>query len=193
MSRLRSMSRSGWVVVGLVLGAIAIPAVAVAATATLVTIRGNNHNAAVSPAGQLRTVTMDPANTFHTESYVGDAACVPLFTVPADKSVVIRHINVSVFDTPTNETNRYLNVITGTCGQTPTSFLADVRITGQGPISIPLGDGISLPAGTQVNGFFLGADGFVDLFGYTMGANAVPASAIHNSGPAHVRQPAKGR
>src|SRR3954451_11134820 len=105
MSRLRPLSRFGWLILGLVIGAVAVPAVAAATAASLVTISGNNHDAAVSPGGQLRTIAMDPASTLHTETFTDANTCVPLFTVPDTRSMMVRHINVGVSDLLPGTTN----------------------------------------------------------------------------------------
>jgi hypothetical protein len=63
MSRLKNMPRGGWIVVGIVIAVIAVPTAAVAATATLVKIKGTSGTKAdVSPANQLLTTEADPSS-----------------------------------------------------------------------------------------------------------------------------------
>jgi hypothetical protein len=65
MSKLKNMSRAGWIVVGLVAALVLVPTAAVAATATLVKIQGTSGNKAdVTGAGQLLTTTAQPQNLF---------------------------------------------------------------------------------------------------------------------------------
>ena len=62
MSRLRSLAPSGWVTVGLILGAIILPTAALAAFSD-VRIVGTNGTtqAQVTPANQLRVAEIDPS------------------------------------------------------------------------------------------------------------------------------------
>jgi hypothetical protein len=181
MSRLRSLSRPGWVTLGLVLGAILVPATAVAVTATAVNIVGNNHTASVSPGGQLREIEMDPSTWFHDSGFTDFSTCTDLGTVSTTRAIILKHLNFHPVGLTGSSQFAYLS--TGpSCGG---STIQEVNFAGYGLTSAPLGQGVALPAGTHLSMWSAGAQTRVDVFGYTITKSAVPAGAatLRSVGP----------
>jgi hypothetical protein len=63
LSKIKNMSRGGWIVIGVVAALILVPTAAVAATASLVKIQGTSgNNADVTAANQLLTTEAKPTS-----------------------------------------------------------------------------------------------------------------------------------
>jgi hypothetical protein len=182
MSRLRSASRPGWLTLGLVVGAILAPATAVAVTATAVNIVGNNHTAAVSPGGQVREIEMDPSTWFHTSGLANFSSCTDLGTPSTTRAIILKHLNVQpVGFTGTNGQFGYLSTGPSCGGATIQSF----NFANYGVTSLPLGQGVALPAGTHLSVWGANVQVQVDVFGYTITKSAVSAGAatLRSVGP----------
>src|SRR4051794_16560433 len=148
MSRLRQLSRPGWVTLGLVLGAILVPATAVAVTATAVNIVGNNHTASVSPAGQLRTIEMDPSTWFHIAGLANNGDCHDLGTVSTTRGIIVKQVNMHTTSLDAASLH-FARLYTGSIclgSAIGEASFSDLSLT-----AIPLGQGVALPAGTHLS------------------------------------------
>src|SRR3954452_16164358 len=146
MRPLKNLSRPVWLTVGVLAGAIAVPAVTVAATATIVNIQGNGHTASVSPAGQLRTVEMDPSTFTHLAGSAG-IGCKDLGTASTSRAFVAP--DISFANTTTVPAGDYASavVIAGSSCVSGSS-VADAEFAQPGSHDVHLGDGVAVPAGT---------------------------------------------
>jgi hypothetical protein len=108
MSKLTSMARGGWIVVGIVIALLLVPSVAVAAGLTYNGIEGVNKNkAAVTPDGQVLAVQTDPYQSFVAyfgtgtlpETNVTTSTCSSFgdTTMAENQDAVITDIHVSVY------------------------------------------------------------------------------------------------
>jgi hypothetical protein len=191
MHRFRRLSPSAWVLVGLAVGAIAVPAVALAAGAQLVTIRGNNQNASVTPAGQLRTAEMDPQLTVHlrqSASSVNGSTCRDLGTPSTSRAFILKQLNINAGETGGFTTHEVDIFASANCGG---SVVGSADLTAGSSSNAPLGPGVALPAGTHLSAFFFDVGATVDAYGYTVQADAVPntAAALRRLGPAEAPRP----
>jgi hypothetical protein len=191
MHRFRRLSPSAWVLVGLAVGAIAVPAVALAAGAQLVTIRGNNQNASVTPAGQLRTAEMDPRLNVHLHTsavLVNDSGCRPLGTPSTTRAFILKQTNMSASGTGGFSSHSVDLYASGTCSG---PLLSSTFLTAGQSSNAPLGPGVAIPANTPLSAFFFDVAASVDLYGYTVQAGAVPntAGALRHLGPVGTPKP----
>jgi hypothetical protein len=127
MSKISNISRTGWLVVGIVAALLLVPATAVAVTATATIIQGGtaadqasvtahrlqtndeikgysgNNFAAVTYDGQLLTTTTDPS-TFVNNTAIevdGGTGYQPVFTAPTGNAVVVTTIHLDTASDPT--------------------------------------------------------------------------------------------
>lgn len=183
--RLRHLSRSGWMIAGLLVGAIAIPAVTVAATATIVHVQGNGHTASVSPAGQLRVIDMDPEYFTHLRNSITSGNCADLGTASTRRPYIVRRISVSAYNGPASGDYSSVNVAAGSNCGFGAKVIADAQFSSPGTHEVDLGDGVALPAGTHLWLSANGSSSTADVYGYTVNPAAVPAStaSVRRIGP----------
>jgi hypothetical protein len=182
MPRPSRLSRSGWMTAGLIAGAIAVPAVAVGATITTVSIVGNNHTASVTPAGQLRTENMDPQYAFSAGA-VSSGQCVQIPGLSTTRALIVKQININA-ESVQNAANAFAAVYgDNDCGG---HILAEADITNRGMTSISLGSGVPVPAGRGLSVYALDAHAYATAIGYSVQKSAVPsgAAALRHFGPA---------
>jgi hypothetical protein len=182
--RLNRLPRPVWLTAGVVAGLIAVPAVTVAATATIVNIQGNGHTASVSPAGQLRTVEMDPSTFTHLGGSAG-ISCKDLGTASTSRAFVAR--DVSFANITTVSAGDYVSaVVIAGSSCAGGSSVADAEFAQPGSHEVHLGDGVAVPAGTHLWLAVNGGNITANVYGYTVTPNAVPhtAAALRHIGPA---------
>src|SRR5712691_10961721 len=98
MSRLRSLAPSGWVAVGLILGAIALPTAALAAFSDVRIVGvGGAPTAQVTPANQLRVATTDPARYQQFNGGFLVDQCNNIGTVHAGTGFILKQATFDVF------------------------------------------------------------------------------------------------
>jgi hypothetical protein len=185
MPRLTRLRRSGWMTIGLVIGAVAVPAIAVGATITTVSIVGNNHTASVTPAGQLRTENMDAQYDFSAGAVSSGGQCVSLPGVPATRALIVKQININT-ESVQNAANAFAAVYgDADCGG---SILVEADLQTRGMTSISLGSGIPVPAGRGLSVYAVDAHAYANAIGYSVQKSAVPtgAAALQHFGPAKV-------
>ena len=129
MSRIKNMSRGGWIVIGILVAMMLVPSgVAVAKALKYTGIEGTSTNKAdVTPAGQLLTTEAQPSNLLGgSSSDTGniDASTsgitTAVFTAPSNEAVVMDSLSLDVFywDTSTGAgTNYSLYVGNSTCSK----------------------------------------------------------------------------
>jgi hypothetical protein len=173
MSRLRSLAPSGWVAVGLLLGAIALPTAAIAAFSDvrIVGLSGSPQ-AQVTPANQLRVATTDPSRYQQFNGSFPNNACTNIGTVHATGGFILKQATFDVrYDSVQGSSS--FDVHAGANCSGP--IIVSVTPTGEGPVHIPLDPGFGLPAGTTISAASTGVDANSFLLGYTTPTSAVPS------------------
>ena len=172
MSRLRSLAPSGWVTLGLVLGAIILPTAALAAFSD-VRIVGTNGTtqAQVTPANQLRVATTDPFRYRQFNSSFSDG-CFTIGTVNSGTGFILKQATFDVYSDSTPGTSTF-TVYAGAGCSGP--IIVTVRPTGNGLVQIPFDPGFALPAGTTISVASNGVSAQSFLLGYTTPTSAVPS------------------
>src|SRR5580704_12779630 len=93
-SPVKRFPSGAWVVVGVVVGLLLVPATVGAATATLVELRGpSGVTAQVTHAQQLQTAEAPPSS-FQGFSATLTPGCTNIFTVPGTRGYVLRQLTV---------------------------------------------------------------------------------------------------
>jgi hypothetical protein len=184
------LSRSGWIVVGIVIGAIAIPALAVAAAVTVVNVRGNGNNAYVTPAHQLRSAPADPAD-FRFLTGGSSGSCNDL-GAPAGsaRAFVVTHADINV--SSLNSIGAVVGILEteANCGG---EALAVVTPATTGPHEFDLSPGVALPAGTHLSFDVINGGGTVTVTGYAIPTVALPAGVRTVRSAGGIRLPAPRR
>src|SRR5580658_7894089 len=107
MSKIKSMSRGGWIVVGIIVALLLVPTAAYAGGKALkfTGIEGTSGNQAdVTGAGQLLTTTVNPSSFFQNASQTLPAtefAAVSIATPPSGTALVVTSIHINVYSDPT--------------------------------------------------------------------------------------------
>jgi hypothetical protein len=121
-----------------------------------------------------------PTAFYHTAAF-GLSSTTAFATPPAGKALIIRSIQVDVFNDPTPGEGQHMHVYADATCSTP---VADVNPPGIGVTVLPFDRGVAIRAGSGMSasvGGKVGAEIFVD--GYTVPASAVPAAAhVHVKG-----------
>ena len=174
-SRLKRMSRGGWITTGIILGAIIAPGVALAAFSDIRIVGvGGGPVAQVTPANQLRVAEMDASRHRRFHAFAsGGGACIN-FPIPPGNSYMVKQVEFDVYGnaSPGPSDTVYLyaasNCVDAVASSTP---------PGTGPIVIPFEPGIAIPSGgaVSVRVQSTGLDAEIYILGYLMQANAVPA------------------
>jgi hypothetical protein len=207
VSKMKNISRAGWVIVGLVAALLLVPTMAVAATVTYNGIVGANGNKAnVSYAGQLLTT---PALPSKYEQYLGAAnseggfnggsECALVTTVPTADAFIVQDVEVDVAaaDAPTS----YSGPPNGTSSQSRFFAYADSGsqacngsgdpvTSGDAPggtvgnVNIPMVPGYVIPGGYSLEFLVTGMSAFVWVTGYLVAkadAPSTPQTVTHGA------------
>ena len=206
MSKMKSFSRAGWVIVGLVAALLLVPTMAVAATITYNGVVGANGNKVnVSSAGQLLTTGALPTKY---EQYLGAAnseagqnggnECALVATVPTADAFIVQDVEVDVVaaDAPTS----YSGPPNGTASQSRFFAYADSGSQGcngsgdpvtsgdapggtVGNVNIPMVPGHAIPGGYSLEFLVTGMSAFVWVTGYLVAkADAPPTPQTVTNG-----------
>ncbi len=185
MSRIKNISRAGWIVTGVVVALVLVPTVAVAAS-TVVNIKGSpsGNKADVTGAGQLLTAMANPNSFFQSPSQNVTTSLAPVATPPTGLALVVTTIHIDVYSDPSPGAGQYVVFVveTGTTcsGSMVGTFHPSINPGAIGPIDVPLEPGLGIPAGDALCGISGGSVGAVaSVSGYT-----VPSSSV-TSGPLH--------
>jgi hypothetical protein len=189
VSRMRNMSRGGWIVIGFVVALLIVPSgVAVAAALKYTGIEGTSGNKAdVTPAGQLQEAAAAP-NAFFQNSYsqVSSSADADVASPPTSSALVVTTIHVDTFvdPSPGDDQNILLLVDTGTTctGSRVGSYLEYLNPDGIGETDVPMAPGLGIPQGdslcAEAEGSVIAE---VSVSGYTVPSAAVSAGVIHSA------------
>ncbi|MGD0395029.1 MAG: hypothetical protein ABSC41_20600 [Acidimicrobiales bacterium] len=194
MSRIKNMSRGGWIVVGVLIAMMLVPTgIATAAALKYTGIEGTSDNKAdVTPAGQLLTTEAQPSNLLGGSSsdfgeFVGSsqAASSQVFTPPSNEAVVMDSLSLDVlsWSASGSPAAQYtLFVGNGACSEGVADWYIKVSPTGLGPTEIPLTPGVAVPAGDALCASAYAESGVYQVWATAMGF-LVPASSVPNAPP----------
>jgi hypothetical protein len=178
MKRLNPLSRSGWLLAGVLVALVVVPAGAVAATIGVTELAGSNgQRADVTQAGQL-DATEAPPSSFVTRlggvdlTSASQSECVTFPVVSAAKAVVIRQFTVTAYSVP--GTLGSVLLYEGPACQ-PSDVIDQLSYTTPGITSLPIDPGVALPEGGTISVNVLGLGVLVAFLGYTVPAGDVPA------------------
>ncbi len=195
MSKIKNMSRAGWIVAGVVAALVLLPTVAVAAS-TVVNIKGSpsGNKADVTGAGQLLTTTANPNSFFQNTSDPLSSSGNQVATPPSGLALVVTTIHVDVFTVMTSGAGQFVEffVATGTnctTGSQVGSYDQVINPASVGGMDVSVEPGLGIPAGDSLCGAITGTlEAEASASGYT-----VPSSSV-SSGPLHrVPAPPKQR
>ena len=190
MRHLMQFDRSGWVLVGVLVALVVVPASAAAATIGVTELAGSNgQRADVTRAGQLSTAEASPGS-FVTRlggadlTSAAQSKCVTFPVISATKAVVIRQFTVTTYSVP------------GTAGSVllyegpncqPSQVIDQLSYATPDNTNLPVDPGIALPKGGTISVNIAGLGALVAFFGYTVPASDVPS---YTSTGASTRAPA---
>ena len=179
MRYLRGLSRSAWVIAGLVAGLIIAPTAAVAATVMI--LHGANGPAVNATSdNQLLTAEAPPSSWTSVDAWDNLAGhCSNLPTANTTGGFIVRQVNVDVQVNPRSGTGGLALLFEG-AGCKVGHIFGQVEI-GSGSVTFPLTPGIALPKKGVLSVLFEGeAAGIaVDVLGYKVPASdATAATAI---------------
>jgi hypothetical protein len=202
MSRLKNMSRGGWIIIGFAAAILLIPtSVAVAAGLKYTGIEGSNgttstlNKADVTSAGQLLT-TEAPPTTYEDYSAINVSAAngegptcatVGPSQIPAGEAFVIQEIYVTagVVNSPTTisgppnstEYGGAVEFFVGSPGCTADDpYITSGTATAPGSFSIPLTPGYVIPSGDTIDAYLIGMGGDINITGYLVPSADAPST-----------------
>jgi hypothetical protein len=194
MTRIKNMSRGGWIVIGILIAMMLVPSgVAVAKVLKDTGIEGTSMNKAdVTPASQLLVAEADPNALFQSgESFPNESVFGVAATAPPSSALIITTLHVDIFGDPSPGVGQLVefDVETGTtCGGSEVgSFRQTVNPPGLGEFDTSLAPGVAVPSGDVL---CVAEDGSVlsevSASGYIVPSAAVSAGPVHPI--ANVRQ-----
>ena len=184
MSRLRSLAPSGWVTVGLIIGAIILPTAALAAFSD-VRIVGTNGTtqAQVTPANQLRVATTDPFRYRQFNSSFGNG-CTTIGTVNSGTGFILKQATFDVYnDTTPGSSVFYVYAGAGCSGP----IIVDVTRPATGWCRSPSTPGSPCPPAPRSRSSRV-ASAHTFLLGYTTPTSAVPSITQTNPSGSFARR-----
>jgi hypothetical protein len=209
VSKIKSLSRAAWVVVGLVAAVLLVPTVAVAATVAYNGIEGTNgttttqNKALVTSAGQLLTTPVQPSKyedysvTIDTTGgQNGGEECLGAVRIPSGDSFIAEQVHVSVLQTNAssstnsggytiNSTGDVFELVADNPSQTDCQ--GDIATLGTPPgglvgnIDISLTPGYVFPSGYGVDAYVAGMAAFVYVTGYLVPSADAPSTPTNSS------------
>jgi hypothetical protein len=183
MSKIKNMSRGGWIVVGFVVALLVVPSVAVAATLKFTGIKGTNeatstlNEAGVTSAGQLLTNEADPSQYVVVIGYP-TCASGGFYTVPSTKGLIVTGVTLTVTAEAAGSAAQgaYFGPSASPCtdgfaASASAGTTADYQLLQPG-VAVPAGDSLGAVDGNNDDGLI--------VYGYLVPAGAVPANAAQN-------------
>lgn len=189
MSKIKNISRTGWLVAGIIAALLLVPTTAVAvSTATMTIIKGGSASgeAGVTEAHQLLSTTVNPkayVNTGPSEIINVNGYAI-IASPPSGDALIVTTIHIDTFDDPAPETNQYLLFFIAdstTCaGSIVGSYRTIVTPSSIGETDIPFTPGLAIPAGDALCAEATNnIEGYGSATGYTVPSGEVPAGPLH--------------
>jgi hypothetical protein len=189
VSKLKNMSRAGWVVTGIVATLLLVPTVALAATTTTTIIKGGSGNkASVTGANQLLTAVDEPSLFYQSgESHpVSGGDYVPVAVSPSGLALVITvlHIDAVADPTPGSSNVQFTVDSNSTCtGGVVGSFGQEINPGAIGETDISLEPGVGVPTGGSLCALALnGMNVQTSASGYVVGSSVINTGPVHRVG-----------
>ena len=190
MSKIKNISRTGWLVAGIIAALLLVPTTAVAvSTATMTIIKGGSASgeASVTAAHQLLSTTVNPkayVNTGTAEITSGLNGYAIIASPPSGDALIVTTIHIDTFYDPAPETNQYLLFFIApstTCaGSIVDPYQTIVTPSSIGETDIPFTPGLAIPAGDALCAEATNnIEGYGSATGYTVPSGEVPAGPLH--------------
>jgi len=207
MSRIKNLSRAGWMVVGIVVTLILVPT-GVAFALSYTGLQGSSgHKANVSVAGQLLTTEALPSayRDYQEEEETADgesggSVCTTVTTIPSGDAFIVQDVMADVYgaNAPVSVSspngsesvsgfNVYADTANQGCGN------GDVVTTGEAPggtvgnVNIPIAPGYVIPSGYNVDLLAIGIDAVCYVSGYLVPSADAPRSPTNGTTTRFVR------
>ena len=182
MSRIKQMSRAGWVIIGAVIALLLYPSVASAASTVYDGIIGTSgHKADVTAASQLLTAEAAPGSYFHHTAQASDTANTVVATPPSGRALIVTGLGVD-FGSGGNVDQVSLWIGNATCASTlePIATVSAAIIwngsgtkTEGGLQQVPVSPGIAIPASDRLCGTSIAAIDLIVVSGYSVASSVV--------------------
>jgi hypothetical protein len=190
MSRIKNMSRGGWIVAGILVATLLVPSgVAVAVVLKYTGIKGANPTTAtltpagVTGAGQLLTTNADPAYSYvngtpaaQNKGVFQGAGLTEVAAPLPTMALIITSIHISAFNvTATGDPFVQFNIQSGPCTEaTQPGPFDELDTNTSGETVLPYEPGVVVPAGDVVCGeSYNGLSAAVTVVGYSVPGNSV--------------------
>jgi hypothetical protein len=210
VSKIKNISRTGWLVAGIIAALLLMPTAAVAVTtATITIIKGgtaageasvtathqlqtnaeiqgtSGNHADVTPDGQVLSTTAEPSAYVNTNevNLTPGVGFVPVASPPSGDALIVTTIHIDTTSDPTPGPGQdvALNIQTGACsGSQVGSYGQAVNPGSPGETDVPFTPGLAIPAGDALCG---AANGSV-LPEASVSGYTVPSSEVP-AGPFH--------
>jgi hypothetical protein len=191
VSRIKNISRTGWLVAGFIAALLLVPTTAVAVTSATVSIiksGGGSGEASVTTAHQLLTTTVDPKAYVNTTGVdIGGATDITdVAAPPSGSALIITTIHIDTYNDTTPGTSAVTFFIwrTRACGAggggDVGSYNEVVTPGSLGETDIPFSPGLAVPAGGALCALVSGGlSAQAMVTGYTVPSGEVPARPLH--------------
>jgi hypothetical protein len=192
MSKLKNMSRAGYIVVGIVAALILVPTGIAAATAAYTGIEGTNvtnktteNYVQVTSAGQLLTTEADPSTFVQTADVYPSTTPTPIAKPKTNEALIVTTVHVDVFEDPSPGAGQWVELTeeTGsTCtGSAVGAFYHRINPGSVGEIDESFDPGLVVAKGDALCAEDYGSvDTEVDVSGYTVSSADAPTGAAHH-------------
>jgi hypothetical protein len=189
MSKIKNMSRGGWIVIGILIAMMLVPSgVAVAKALKYTGIEGTSTNKAdVTGDSQLLTTETDPTDIIQTDATEFTDNFDVIYTPPAGRSGIIDQVHVSALP----GTNGFIQWYVGQSSCEDNYGTIDyVDLTTPGLTVSPLTPGIVVPPGYEFCAEeATGVSAYVSAFGYSVPSADTPSSPLVRSANALALRP----
>jgi hypothetical protein len=179
MSKIRAMSRGGYIVVGFVVAMLLVPTAAFASgTLTFNGIQGiSGRQADVTTANQLKTSVASPSDFYQSGdvSVALEAAWAPIVTPPAAHALIVTVIHIEGEGQQVS-----LEVQQGSCtgssgpGNGVGAYYQRINSPDDQTMDVPMSPGLAIPSGDTLCGESTAAN--VGVSGYLVPSYSVPTS-----------------
>jgi len=183
MSRIKEISRAGWMLIGVVGALLLFPSVASAASTIYNGIIGiSGQKADVSPTSQLLTAEAAPSAYYHNFATPGAATVVA--TPPSGRALVVSGLSVDFFSTnPQGSVHVYVgnsscasDLLTVAFVNGPAIWNGSSYVLSGGTQTVPVSPGVAIPATDRLCATALGGmNADVMVSGYSVTSSSVTA------------------
>jgi hypothetical protein len=190
VSKIKNISRTGWLVAGILAALLLVPTTAVAVTtATVTIIKGGTAagQVSVTAAHQLLSTTASPQAYVDTGfvTAIGDGSVVVVASPPSGDALIVTTIHLSTYSDPAPGMLDYVAFWVGnntgcTGGGSVGSYEQLVNPGSLGETDVPLSPGVAVPAGDALCAAANDkVDATVSAAGYTVPSSEVSAGPLH--------------